>query len=459
MIIVAGAGSGGLVSALKAADQGIDVLLLEVNPRAYLACNSARSTGMVMAAGSRLQQSMGIDHTWEDLLADILTKNGGDCPTDVAEALAKTSAHLVDWLVEAYGIPLSVVTDFRYPGHTKHHMHATPNRSGRELVDWLWRAVRASSRITIAEGVKLDALRRTEHSRVDRVLVRYSDGATECLTTDGVVIATNGFGSRRGWIEAKIPTMREALYFGGPNSDGSGIEAAINVGADTAYMDAYQGHATVSSDTGMLLSYSVVMTGGVLVSSYGSRFADETRGYSELAEVVLRQPGGIAYAVFDHRAYTTGRRFSDFRQVDEMGAIRMWEDLDDLGKAIGFETSTWRNTQRAMNGCQTGTIVDIHGRAAWSSRWSPPFYAVRVQGALLHTQGGLVVNNRAQVMGTDGNRIPGLYACGGAAAGISGHGADGYLSGNGLLSAMGLGYLASASLGDRCQTDSRGKER
>jgi fumarate reductase flavoprotein subunit len=46
------------------------------------------------------------------------------------------------------------------------------------------------------------------------------------------------------------------------------------------------------------------------------------------------------------------------------------------------------------------------------------------------------------VLKADGGVVRGLYAAGGAAAGISGHGADGYLAGNGLLSAFGLAYLA-----------------
>lgn len=71
-----------------------------------------------------------------------------------------------------------------------------------------------------------------------------------------------------------------------------------------------------------------------------------------------------------------------------------------------------------------------------------PYVAIKVQPALFHTQGGLLVDGDAQVLRADGTTVPGLYAAGGAAAGISGHGADGYLAGNGLLSAFGLSYLA-----------------
>ena len=63
-------------------------------------------------------------------------------------------------------------------------------------------------------------------------------------------------------------------------------------------------------------------------------------------------------------------------------------------------------------------------------------------GALFHTQGGLEVNDQAQVMHLDGTALPNLYAGGGAACGVSGKGDSGYLSGNGLLSAVVLGRIA-----------------
>ena len=62
---------------------------------------------------------------------------------------------------------------------------------------------------------------------------------------------------------------------------------------------------------------------------------------------------------------------------------------------------------------------------------------------LFHTQGGLMVDEDGRVLRPNGEPIANLYAGGGAAAGVSGRtGAAGYASGNGLLSAIGLGRLA-----------------
>jgi fumarate reductase flavoprotein subunit len=72
----------------------------------------------------------------------------------------------------------------------------------------------------------------------------------------------------------------------------------------------------------------------------------------------------------------------------------------------------------------------------------PPYYAIKVTGALFHTQGGLVVDEHARVLDKAGKPIPKLFAGGGAACGLSGAHVWGYLSGNGLLSAIVLGRIA-----------------
>jgi fumarate reductase flavoprotein subunit len=76
------------------------------------------------------------------------------------------------------------------------------------------------------------------------------------------------------------------------------------------------------------------------------------------------------------------------------------------------------------------------------SELKPPYLAIKVTGALFHTQGGLMITPTARVMRPDGTALPNLFAAGGAAVGVSGNSARGYLSGNGLLSATVFGRLA-----------------
>ena len=88
-------------------------------------------------------------------------------------------------------------------------------------------------------------------------------------------------------------------------------------------------------------------------------------------------------------------------------------------------------------------MPDAFGREEFAGRpLEAPFYGIHVRGALFHTQGGLRVNGLARVLREEGSPIPGLYAGGGTAVGISGRGHEGYSSGNGLLAATVLGKIA-----------------
>jgi fumarate reductase flavoprotein subunit len=76
----------------------------------------------------------------------------------------------------------------------------------------------------------------------------------------------------------------------------------------------------------------------------------------------------------------------------------------------------------------------------------PPYSAIHVTGALFHTQGGLDVDAQMRVRRSDGSTLPNLLAAGGAARGVSGNAVWGYLSGNGLLSAVAGGAIAADTL-------------
>ncbi len=73
-VVVVGGGGCGLTAAIAAAQGGAEVLVLEKQARPW--CNTARSGGMIPAAGTRLQRAAGIVETPEAMAEDILRKNG-----------------------------------------------------------------------------------------------------------------------------------------------------------------------------------------------------------------------------------------------------------------------------------------------------------------------------------------------------------------------------------------------
>jgi fumarate reductase flavoprotein subunit len=94
----------------------------------------------------------------------------------------------------------------------------------------------------------------------------------------------------------------------------------------------------------------------------------------------------------------------------------------------------------------SSTGNDPLGRTRFGPPLEPPVYAAWVTGALAHTQGGLAVDARARVLRADGSAIEGLFASGGAAAGLAGRGGEGYLPGNGLAQSFALSLIAGEEI-------------
>ena len=134
--------------------------------------------------------------------------------------------------------------------------------------------------------------------------------------------------------------------------------------------------------------------------------------------------------------------FEDFKQCIEMGAVKRAETIEELAEMFQLPPEELRKTLESYNIAAEDKGEDPMGRQNFQGPLRPPYYGVRVTGALFHTQGGLKVNKKAQVLKPDGSPIPNLYAGGGVAVGVSGSGVKGYSSANGLLAATVLGKIA-----------------
>lgn len=443
-VVVAGAGAAGLAAALAASEGGRSVLVAEAHATFRQGSNTSMSTGMVPAGGSRWQREAGIDDSPERFLADIMAKTKGQADERLARALTEVAPTLVAWLADRCGVPLGLVTDFSYPGHSRDRCHAVADRAGRTLHRHLLDELDRRGEVTLVTPLRLVDVE-LDGDRVAVAVLERPDGSAERVRTDAVVLATNGYGANRELVATHIPEIAGGLYHGGDGSHGDALAIGERLGADTGYLDAYQGHGSVAVPHGILLTWATVMHGAFLVNREGRRFGDETVGYSEFGARVLAQPGGSAWMVFDRRVDEACRAFADYTDILAAGAVRWADDVDGVAAIVGAPADELAATVAAAEAAARGSAEDAFGRTWWEQPLAPPYAVVRVTGALFHTQGGLLVDGHARVL-RGGEPIPGLYAAGGAAAGISGHGAAGYLAGNGLLSALGLGHLAGRHL-------------
>ena len=451
-LVVAGAG-GGLVGALRAAELGLDVLVVEASAHFRRGNNTSMSTAMIPSAGSRWQREAGLDDSPERFVADVRAKTKGQGDERVARALGEVSGRFAEWLADHLGIPLQLVTDFHYPGHSVDRCLTVEGRHGSILLDHLIRRVKEDDRITMLVPARLVDVELEADGCI--AVIEQPDGTELRVETGAVLLATNGYGGDRSLVERYLPEIAGAVYHGSETSRGDALRIGERLGAATAFLDAYQGHAALAKRGATLVGWATIMHGGFMVNADGRRFGDETTGYSEYAAQLVAQEGAEGWIIFDQRIHDACLAFTDFRQTVEGGALVWADSLDALAQSIGVSSTALTEEAATLAKVADGAGEDRFGRVSVEAPLAPPFAAVKVVPALFHTQGGLVVDEHAQVLRADGTAIRGIYASGGAAEGISGHGAAGYLAGNGLLPALGLAFLAAehvASVHERLAT-------
>jgi len=421
-VAIVGAGACGLTAALMLRDAGIDCVLLERDAQAQ--GSTALSSGFIPAADTRVQRDAGVlDDSAGRFAQDIQAKAHDTAAPHLVAAYTQAIAPAMDALQSRHGLPFELLTGFLYPGHSVLRMHTLPQRTGAALVAALDAAASRAGAMLVTNALVRE-LWRDDAGRIVGVGFQRPDGTLEHLACRALLLACNGFGGNTDMVNELLPEMRDAVFGGHAGNDGSAIAWGRQLGARLADLGGYQGHGSWAVPQGALISWALMMEGGIQVNARGRRFHDETGGYSEASVHVLAQPGGVAWNVFDTRLLALGRTFPDFVAAEAAGAVRKAKDVFALAELIGCDTPT--------------LSITLAGR-----RMAAPYFAIKVTGALFHTQGGLDIDAHCRVLREDGTPFPNLLAAGGAARGVSGNAVWGYLSGNGLLSAVAGGCIAA----------------
>jgi fumarate reductase flavoprotein subunit len=453
-VAIVGAGACGLTAALMLHDAGIDCVVLERDD--VPSGSTALSSGFIPAPSTLAQQAQGITGDSPALFAqDIQAKAHGDAEPALVAAYAQAIGPAIDALQTRHGFDWIVLDGFLYPGHSRHRMHALAEKTGAAVMAKLQAAVEAAG-IPVLTQARVHTLWMDPQDRALGVSYARPDGSDELLACDSLLLACNGFGGNAEMVRALLPEMADATYGGHAGNDGSAIVWGQALGARRRDLGGYQGHGSWVTPQGALMTWAVMMEGGIQVNREGRRFHDETQGYSEAAVQVLKQPGGVAWNVFDEPLLALARGFPDFRDAEAAGAVKRFDSADELARHIGCEAHALAATldsmqPRSHRASQAMACTPADDRD-FARPLSVPLYAVKVTGALFHTQGGLDIDADARVLHENGRPFANLLAAGGAAGGVSGNAVWGYLSGNGLLSAVAGGFIAARTVAERRST-------
>jgi fumarate reductase flavoprotein subunit len=447
-VVIIGAGACGMTAALTVADAGVEVLVLERDsvPQG----STALSSGMIPACETHIQKAHGVKDTVDAMTTDILSKAHNATDADMVKVLCQESGPAINWLTETHGVELALVDGFLYPNHSYLRMHAPASRTGADLIGSMTQAVERAGVDLLTDSTVTDLFADTT-GHISGIRFTRPDGTIELLGCSALILACNGFGGNPEMVKQLIPDMADANYFGHTGNQGEAIQWGEALGAAMADLGSYQGHGSVAHPHGILISWALMMNGGIQVNIHGQRFSNEHQGYSEQGRRVIAEPESIAWNILDARLYKMGQGFEDFRQAVSAGALIKADTLSELANKCGLPEDSLAATLSENSELSSGQGTDSFGRDFTSKpHLQPPYYAVKVTGSLFHTQGGLVVDANARVLRPDNSPLPNLYAGGGAARGISGPSDWGYLSGNGLLTAVALGRIAGCSAVGLC---------
>lgn len=457
-ILIAGGGGCGLVAALHARAYDLQVTLLEKEPN--FGGTTAMSGGSIVAAGTDAQQDAGIEDSPEALTEDIINYTNGQVNESLVRALAEESSKLVAWLETDIGVELCINQGpYQRKGHRTYRRHwlvdedGEIERNGEAVVGALLETARDRG-VELLTNHPITALI-TEDGAV--VGVEAGKRKTERISAKKVILATGGFAANVEMRERYCPESNSLLYWGDEGSTGDGIRFGQLTEGETENMAAYLGFPTIARPERVFVPWELSREGAVIVDQHGRRFADcGSCAYSEFTGYVAQRPDADAYLIFDQPAYDAMASQPSTRDRFENclahGAFSSAQTVAEIADTMSIDVDGLAETISFLSVPQQGSYPDGFGRT-FQREFESPFYATALEPAIFQTQGGLSVDERGRVLTERGTPVPNLFAGGGAATGVSGRSASGYLSGNGLLAALNLGRITGKTAAKEVTAD------
>lgn len=428
-VAIVGAGAAGVMTALKAAaNPDLTVAVFEKDLRE--GANAAISSGSLAAGGTRFQRAAGIEDSPEQHAADILEHSHDEAHADLVLAVCRVAPVMVEWLADELAYPIEIGLNLPRAGMAAIRLHSDVGRQGgARLMRHLRDALVEHDNVALVDGARVVDLIGAD--QVTGVVIE-QNGVREEVHADTVVLAGDGFANNRDLFARFCSDLGEPVYAGVSTSTEDAVPWLEERGAAFANMGACLRHGLVVADHGTRVSPSLQFYGAVWINTDGERFADEEAiGYSPLAGVLFDQPGKRALMVWDDEAMAITQESELMRESIAAGAFGRAGDVAELAERSRIPADRLE-----------AALVAAPGRRQLRA----PYHWAWVTHGVLTTQGGCEIDTLGRVLRADGTPIPGLRAAGGTAVGISGPHSDGYMSGNGLLAAFGMGWIIGDDL-------------
>ena len=487
-VVVVGFGNAAQSAAFSAHCAGATVLVLEKAPENKRGGNSWFSQGaqfrhvhdglaterpLLPHIQDSVFEKIDLDpYTKDDYYADMMRVTRGKSVPELAELLVNESHPTVKWMHEEAGFQWEILYLDAAPEGDRHRWYKGSvfihSKDGGSGLVAMWYAALQKAGIEVRFGTAGAGLLTDKKGRITGIACRNEDGLHE-IRCKSVVLACGGFEANQamraqylgaGWDLCKV---RGTKY-----NTGDGIQMALDIGAQpfghwsgphAAPIDANAG----DYEAGFLdpanrrnRTHRYAWTAGIMVNTEGRRFVDEGEDfhgytYAKFGAEILKQPGGIAFQIFDEKA----KDYVDRKRYD--GAVPVVADtIRELAEQLEINPNALEQTVDDFNAAVQNdhpyNEIILDGRATkginppktnWARKIdSPPYVAYAAACGLTFTYGGLKINNRCQVLDKQDHPMPGLYAAGELTGGFF---YFNYPSGAGLMRGAVTGRIGGAN--------------
>ena len=452
-VVIVGGGGAGLAAAVSAHEPGAKkVVVLE--KLGYLGGSTNVSEGALNAVDPARQGKQGIEDSTAKFYEQTLKGGHDKGDPELVKYLTENSLSSVEWL-EAHGVKfkdeIGTATGALWQ---RSHYPATP--SGNTYIRALEAVIdKTNGAIEVITDAEVDDLIKAE-GRIAGVKAKHF-GEKLTVSSDAVVITTGGFGANvKLRQEVNTGVWKHVVLdnkIGTTNinkaAQGQGMDLAKKYGAQLIGLDDIQLHPCGTPGTGLMENIRTSGRNRIFVNVDGDRFVNEGAARDVLANAIIKQPKGTYWIVVNKVRYPA-RDWVDangatIRDMVALGSVVEADSLDDLAKKTGMDAGKLKASIDGYNKIVKDGAKDplgfVANNKADTTLTEGPWYACQKVVTVHHTMGGIKINTKAEVIGTDGKVIPGLYAAGEVTGGI--HGSN-RLGGNTIADVMLFGRTAGA---------------
>jgi len=472
-IIVVGGGLSGLSAAHTVMEHGINVLVIDKS--AFFGGNSTKATSGINGALTRTQRNHKIPDSPEIFKADCM--RGGASRPELVDVLCDESAPAVDWIIDKFGIDLSLVS--RLGGHSMPRTHRGKERfPGMTITYGLMEKIEeiaeSSDKARIMLKTKVTRLLKDKAGNVCGVEAVTKDGKT--FQEHGpVIIATGGFGADftdDSLLGKHRPDLMHLPTTNGDHCTGDGLKMTMAVGGECVDLEWVQVHPTglihpdePDSKVKFLAAEALRGCGGVLLDITGNRFANELGRRDYVTGMMWKNKGVQMGNTTGFFLCLNGKASKEIewhcKHYKGRGIMKGYKNMGEFAKEYNIPLANIEATFNDYNVIAEKQEKDpdsgpfeAYGGGKSHDKWGKKFFHnlpmdvndafnVAIVTPVIHyCMGGMKINADAQAMGAGDTIVEGLYGTGEAAGGIHG---NNRLGGNSLLDCVVYGRVSGRS--------------